>query len=190
VETRLFDFHDGEGILKRLEAFNADLEVYKAREKLKSRLHVILIGGAGLILRYHLERATRDIDVLEAISGPRGSLQAVGTLMAIHGFHIVSESLLTLHPDYEARLEKVADFSCIEVYTLSAYDYAITKLGRGSEKDMDDILHSGLIDAIDIDVLKGLYFDAMSYWIGDERRFRGNWELFKERIERGIYPQT
>ena len=40
--------------------------------------------------------------------------------MAIHGFHIVSESLLTLHPDYENRLEKVGDFSCLEIYTLSA----------------------------------------------------------------------
>jgi hypothetical protein len=141
VETRLFDFHEREDILERLVVLNADLEAYKAREKLKSRLHVILIGGAGLILRYSLKRATRDIDVLESISGARRSLQAVGNLMAIHGFHIVSESLLTLHPDYETRLEKVADFSCLEVYTLSAYDYAITKLGRGSEKDIDDILY-------------------------------------------------
>lgn len=186
----MFDFHEREGILKKLETLNADLEAYKAREKLRSVIHVVLIGGAGLILRYRLRRATRDIDVLESISGPRGSLQAVGNLMAVHGFHIVSESLLTLHPDYETRLEKVADFSCLEVYTLSAYDYAISKLGRGSEKDMDDILHSGLMDAIDIDVLEGLYVDAMSYWIGDERRFRGNWELFKERIEGDIHPQT
>lgn len=184
----MFDFNEREGILKKLEAFNADLEAYKVREKLKSRLPVILIGGAGLILRYSLKRATRDIDVLESIPGRRGSLQAVGNLMAIHGFHIVSESLLTLHPDYENRMEKVADFSCLEVYTLSAYDYAISKLGRGSEKDIDDILYSGLMDAIEIDVLEGLYFDAMSYWIGDEGRFRGNWELFKERIERDIYP--
>jgi hypothetical protein len=179
METGLMDFHEKEGILQKLGALNADLESCKAREKLKSRVHVVLIGGAGLILRYGLERATGDIDVLECFSGLRGSLHAVGNLMAIHGFHIVSESLLTLHPDYEKRLEKVAAFSCIEVYTLGAYDYAITKLGRGSEKDMDDILYSGMMDTMEIDVLEQLYFDAMTCWIGDEGRFRGNWELFK-----------
>lgn len=186
----MFDFYEREVILKKLETLNADLEVYKAREKLQSRVHMVLIGGAGLILKYNLKRATRDIDVLESISGTRGSLQAVGNLMAFHGFHIVSESLLTLHPDYENRLERVAVFSCVKVYTLSAYDYAITKLGRGSEKDMDDILSSGLVDAVKIDVLKDLYFDAMSYWIGDERRFRGNWEMFKERIEGDVHSET
>ena len=190
MEKGLSDFHEKEGILQKLGALNADLEAYKAREKLKSRIHVVLIGGAGLILRYGLKRATGNIDVLESISGVRGSLQAVGNLMAIHGFHIVSESLLTLPPDYENRLEKVSAFSCLEVYTLSAYDYAITKLGRGSEKDIDDIFYSGLMDSMEIDVLKELYFQAMSYWIGDEGRFRGNWDLFRERIEGSIHPET
>jgi len=190
METGVLDFHEKEGILQKLGALNAELESYETREKLKSRVHVILIGGAGLILRYGLKRSTGDIDVLESISGVRGSLQALGNLMAIHGFHIVSESLLTLHPDYEKRLEKVAVFSCLDVYTLSAYDYAITKLGRGSEKDIDDILYSGLMDAVEIDVLEDLYFAAMAYWIGDEGRFRGNWDLFKGRIEEDVPPET
>lgn len=109
----------------------------------------------------------------------------VGTI--VFDFH---ESLLTLHPDYESRLEKVAAFSCMKVYTLGAYDYVITKIGRGSEKDMDDISSSGLLDAVEMNVLKDLYVEAMSYWIGDERRFRGNWELFEERIEGEVHSAS
>ena len=57
----MLDFYEKEGILRKLGALNADLETYKAPEKLGSKLHVVLIGGAGLILRYGLSNAPRGI---------------------------------------------------------------------------------------------------------------------------------
>lgn len=184
------DFSRKDIILEKLLNLDKQLEQYGARKKLKSPLSMILIGGAGLIVKYGLARATRDIDILEPHQVRLNGLTAIGHLLAQQGFHIVSEMLLTLHPDYENRLREVAVFTNMAVFTLSPCDYAISKLGRGTSKDLDDILHSNLLDEIDIITLEKLYEEACTYWIGDETRFRANWDQFRRRVEETFRQKT
>jgi len=94
------------------------------------------------------------------------------------GFHIVSEAMMNLHPGYSERLERYEQKGLIHVFTLNPYDLAISKIGRGLGKDMKDIINSDLLSHIDTEKLKALYFEAVAYWIGDERKYEMNWDLF------------
>ena len=57
----------------------------------------------------------------------------------------------------------------IHVLTLNPYDLAISKIGRGVRKDINDIVNSDVLLHIDMTKLKQLYFEAADYWIGDEK---------------------
>lgn len=170
---------DKDTILLKLQ--NVDKKLTKYSNKLKEKLNVILIGASSLILKYNLKRTTFDINMLD-----RGEFKiyGVGTVFEEEGFHIVSEAILNLHPDYEERLEKVLELKNINVYCMNPYDIAISKIARGFQKDFDDILKSDLIKEIDIEKLKKLYFEAMDYWIGDERKYKTNFELFENEYRK------
>ncbi|MDL1971586.1 MAG: DUF6036 family nucleotidyltransferase [Candidatus Desulfofervidaceae bacterium] len=107
----------------------------------------------------------------------------IGSFLARLGFHVVSEVMVNLHPDYLERLEKCFELEKIVVYTLNPYDFAITKISRGWEKDIDDLFKSDVLNKIDLNKLKKFYFEAMDYWIGDKKNFILNWELFEERYK-------
>ncbi len=148
------------------------------RKGIRQNVYIIIVGAASLILRFRLRRATSDIDILERISSDHSIFGGLGQLLSRMGFHIVSEAMLNLHPDYSERLELYEQKGLIHVLTLHPYDLAISKIGRGLGKDMNDIIVSDLLSHIDIKKLKMLYFEAVAYWIGDERRYETNWDIF------------
>ncbi len=176
---------DKANIIQKFHELDVELGEMDIKRKLGMPPSIVLIGGAGLILKYRLKRATADIDILHPLGETR-FMGGLGALLAAKGFHVVSESLLLLHPHYEERLKSILDLKNFNVYTLDAHDYAITKIGRCSEKDIDDVILSRLLDGINIEKLKEMYFDAMTYWVGDERRFRGNWETFRRRLDQHL----
>ena len=64
-----------------------------------------------------------------------------------YDIQIVNEGILFLCEDYRDRLILNADFDGILVYTLGLLDVALVKLGRGLDKDIEDIkeiLQSGV----------------------------------------------
>ena len=65
-----------------------------------------------------------------------------------YDIQIVNEGILFLCEDYRDRLILNADFEGILVYTLGLLDVALVKLGRGLDKDIEDIkeiLQSGVV---------------------------------------------
>ncbi len=148
------------------------------RRGVRQNIYIIIVGAASLILKFKLKRATSDIDILERISSDHSIFGGLGQLLSRMGFHIVSEAMLNLHPDYSERLELYEQKGLIHVLTLHPYDLAISKIGRGMSKDMNDIVSSDLLSHIDMEKLKMLYFEAVGYWIGDERRYEMNWDIF------------
>jgi len=148
------------------------------RKGIKQNVYIIILGATSLILRFKLRRATSDIDKLERISTDHSIFGGLGQLLSRMGFHIVSEAMLNLHPDYPDRLEIYEQKGLIHVLTLHPYDLAISKIGRGLSKDLNDIVNSDLLSYIDMKNLKLLYFEAAGYWIGDERKYEMNWDLF------------
>lgn len=59
----------------------------------------------------------------------------------------------------------------ISILSIHPYDIAITKIGRGLQKDIDDLFESDILSKIDIQRLDDLYQEASSYWIGDPESF-------------------
>lgn len=176
-------------VMQKIKELDSDLDRFGAKQKLKDQVNVILVGGAGLIVKYALKRATDDIDVVPPLTTRKMS-GSVGSLMANHGLHVVNETIMLLHPDYENRIQPLWESANLRVFILDSYDYAISKIGRGLEKDIDDVLRSNLLSDIQLPKLKELYFEGMLYWIGDERKFRGNWEAFIRRFEKEILKKN
>lgn len=100
---------------------------------------LILLGGSAVLLAYGGRRATWDVDVL--VPGRR--LLGAGFLEQ-YGLSLVPEGILNLHPDFMDRLEPVpeaGDLKHLAARVLGPYDLAITKIGRGSERDIADCVH-------------------------------------------------
>jgi len=131
------------------------------RKGVRQNVYIIIVGAASLILKFRLKRATSDIDILERISADCNIFGGLGQLLSRMGFHIVSEAMLNLHPDYSERLELYEHKGLIHVLTLHPYDLAISKIARGFDKDMTD--------------LKQIYLDRLAFLIhyfDNERRER------------------
>ncbi len=148
-------------------------EVIKEIEKYnpKSDIYLILIGGASLILK------------------AKSCIGGLGDLLSRKGFQVVAEGFLNLPPDYEERLEPVTEGKKVHVLTLSPYDLAVSKISRGLAKDIEDVVNSELINRIDVEKLKKIYFDAIDYWIGDRRKFVWAWEDFEDAYKRKVQPK-
>ncbi|MDY6904328.1 MAG: DUF6036 family nucleotidyltransferase [Thermodesulfobacteriota bacterium] len=146
-------------------------------------VYLILIGAASLIVKYNLKRATNDIDIMDT-GIPRGHISGLGTLLAQLGYHVVSDAIVHLHPDYLERLEQVTQKGNVSVLSLGPYDLAISKISRGLERDIDDIIVSDLLETVKIHELERLYADAVTYWIGNPEHFRLNWDMFLDAYEK------
>lgn len=169
----MLQFNDNE-IRKAIDVLCHEFD----RKGVSQNVYIIIVDAASLILKFRLRRATSDIDILETISAGHSIFGGLGQLLSRMGFHIVSEAMLNLHPDYSERLELYEQKGLIHVLTLHPYDLAISKIARGFGKDMNDIVSSDLLSHIDTEKLKLLYFQAVGYWIGDERRYEMNWDIF------------
>jgi hypothetical protein len=96
---------------------------------------IYLLGGSACIIEGYLDRATRDIDIVDL----EYSAQA-GRLFRILGdVDYLDTMLTTLAEDYKERAVRVSAVKKIEVYALSREDIIVTKIGRYSEKDKEDI---------------------------------------------------
>lgn len=136
-------------------------------DKLKGKLPMVLLGGSAIMMAHGGGRWTKDIDIMHT----RAMLPMGKYLSA---FHVVSDSVANLHPDYKERIEKQYELNNIEVSTLSPIDIAIAKTSRGLVKDFHDLYASDISESFDITEFEGLYREAMQYWIGNQPSFEAN----------------
>ncbi|MDQ0917595.1 DUF6036 family nucleotidyltransferase [Paenibacillus sp. V4I5] len=138
----LFDKDDGltkEDILSRLEMFAKELH---------QGTTIIVIGAASILLTIDSERKTTDVDILNTTRVASYSK---------YDIQIVNEGILFLCEDYRDRLILKADFNGILVYTLGLLDVALVKLGRGLDKDVEDIKEILKSGAVSIEQFKSKY---------------------------------
>lgn len=152
----LIQFNDSE-IRKAIDALYEGLN----RKNINQNVYIIIVGAASLILKFKLKRVTSDIDIVEKISANHSIFGGLGQLLSRMGFHIVSEAMMNLHPDYSDRLELYEQKGLIHVFTLHPYDLAISKIGRGFEENPMDF--------------RQIYLDKLNFLIRyfeDERKER------------------
>ncbi|MEG1635942.1 MAG: DUF6036 family nucleotidyltransferase [Cellulosilyticaceae bacterium] len=96
---------------------------------------IYLLGGSACIIEGYLDRATRDIDILDLEYSSQ-----IGRLLRVLGdVDYLDMMLTTIAEDYKQRAIRVEKIKNLEIYALSREDIIVTKIGRYSEKDKEDI---------------------------------------------------
>lgn len=113
----------------------------KVDAKLKKKVDLFVIGGASAILGYNIQKFTEDVDLDNAIDQQFNSIfedEAKGM-----GLDVYLSHKGVFHPPdgYRERM-KFLDFpkKNLRVFYLDKYDLAISKIDRGIQKDIDDIV--------------------------------------------------
>lgn len=139
---------------------------------------IYLLGGSGCILGGYLDRATTDFDLLDMEYDA-----AMGRLLRIlDRYDFLDGYLTTIPEDFSLRAEKIENFR--NIYVLSREDIILSKVGRYSEKDIEDI--SVLMEEADKERLIRLIDKVRSRDNLSERvkeAFAANLKLFRERFD-------
>jgi hypothetical protein len=167
-------------IMTRIEGALADLP----RRALPVRMYVA--GGAALHL-YTGERVSRDIDAAfsRRVALPENLevsyRDADGAAKLLYFDRQYSDTFGLLHED--AREDSVplvlegVNSRVLQVRLLSALDLAVSKLGRFSSQDQDDIVTLAKRKLIDSASLRRRAEDALSAYVGDTARVQGAIEV-------------
>lgn len=111
-----------------------DMEDF-ARIKKEKCPPIYLLGGSGCIIADYFERGTLDIDLLDMDYPSR-----VGKLFRLLGsVDILDKYLTTVAWGFEKRAKKLEQFDYLDIFVLSVEDIIVTKIGRYSKKDREDI---------------------------------------------------
>lgn len=164
---------------KAVDVLNEALQ----KKNIDQKIYLILIGAASLIVKYNLKRATSDIDIMD-IGLPVNRIGGLGALLSRLGYHVVSDAIVNLHPDYLERVEHITQKGNVSVLCLGPYDLSISKISRGLTRDVDDIVSSDVLNGQNLGVLKKLYEEASAYWVGNPEHFKLNWELFQDAYQK------
>lgn len=111
-----------------------DMEDF-ARMKNEKCPPIYLLGGASCIIGGYIERATLDIDLLDM----NYSAKAGKLFRMLGNIDILDKYLTTIGDDFESRAIKLEQFKYLDIFILSIEDIIVTKIGRYSEKDFEDI---------------------------------------------------
>ena len=143
-------------------------------DKLPHKITIIAVGGTALTL-LNIKESTKDID----FDFPqKKELNTINKLFSDLDFEAMGNSWLTtgglrldlftggyifniqLLKDYIEESKPIWELNNITLKALSLYDIIITKIGRGDERDFDDIKQIYSTNKIDNDVLIKRYFKS------------------------------
>jgi hypothetical protein len=156
---------------------------------LKEPIGTVVIGGAAAILHYGVPRATRDIDTFTALSN---ELQdAFNVARRVTGIDIpVQQSGVADAPyEYESRLERAyPQFERLMLWIPERHDFALIKVLRGDERDINDLADLHIRSPLNCDILVDRYDNEMDHVMGDPGRLLGNFlnliaRLFPDQLQ-------
>ncbi len=93
------------------------------------------LGGSGCILGEYLDRATFDLDFIDI----NYSASAGKVFRLFDRFDMLDLYVTTVAENFEERALSLSGFDTLKFYVLSKEDIIVSKLGRYSEKDREDI---------------------------------------------------
>ncbi|HEV3214842.1 MAG TPA: DUF6036 family nucleotidyltransferase [Vicinamibacterales bacterium] len=159
--------------------------------KVSTTLALHCLGGFAIHVTYGLPRPTADIDVCEvAPSNAKAEVVALAGLGSpLHKKHRVYLQIVTMASlpyNYEERLTEVfgRSFQRLRLLVLEPHDLALSKLGRNSDVDIEDVKYLGGTVPLDLDRLRARYFDEVRpYLIGPLGRGDTTINLWCEAIK-------
>jgi len=108
---------------------------------------IYFLGGSGCIMGEYFDRATTDINFLDI-----NYSSSVGKIFRLfEKFDMLDLYVTPIADGFEKRAIKLSEFEFLDFFVLSKEDIIVSKLGRYSDKDIEDI--SKLIVDIDKKIL-------------------------------------
>ncbi|MBQ7161754.1 MAG: hypothetical protein IJR90_08610 [Clostridia bacterium] len=165
-------------ILDRLNKM--DMEAY-ATIGAPQNFRMVIVGGSGLVLLDTIDRATRDIDAIDASAKIRG-------LMEKYGANLDVSAYMHYFPyNYESRLHKLdVGGRKVDFYTASLEDIVIAKLFSERPQDRQDIISDEVRSKINWDILHRLATDEneVKASVLNERSYRDFLYNYNEYVRR------
>ena len=119
------------------------------------------IGGFVAKVLYDLPRETSDVDVLPIASNKEidsviRTAVAGSSLHKKYGIYLQVVGVVTIPEEYESRLIEMfpGSFEHLRLLGLDAYDLALSKIERNSQRDRDDVKHLARVVPLDLDILR------------------------------------
>jgi Nucleotidyltransferase of unknown function (DUF6036) len=153
-------------------------------------LRLDCMGGFVMTMLYGLDRATADVDVLEA--APHSLANRIlqlgamgGELSRKHRVYLEKVSIAAVPENYEKRLTEMfpGALKNIRLMALDPYDLALSKLERNVRKDRDDIRHLARSIPLDLRVLSERYYTELRWQLGNPEREDLTLKLWIDAIE-------
>jgi hypothetical protein len=96
---------------------------------------VYLLGGSGCIIAGYLDRATRDFDIIDL----EYSSRLGRVLKLLEPYDMIDTQMATITKSYKERAVCLSEFKYLRIFVLSREDIVVSKLGRYSQQDAQDI---------------------------------------------------
>ena len=168
-----------------LEITRRITESLKGLPKKALPIHMYVAGGAAL--HFHTgERVTQDVDAAfsRRIALPDklevSYRDADGAAQLLYLDRQYSDTLALLHEDAYRDSEPLAlpglEPAVLDVRLLTPTDLAVTKIGRFTSQDRDDIVALARRGLVDSATLRKRATEAVANFVGDTARLRGNIE--------------
>jgi hypothetical protein len=147
------------------------------------------LGAFVATLLYGAPRETSDVDFLVPIQKGHGELlsQVAGEGSRLHkayGVYLHPVGIATIPDAYEARLLEMfpSVYQKLRLFGLDAYDLALSKLERNSDRDREDVKHLARCVPLSPDLLERRYLDEMRSWLPNAGRHDLTIQLWLEMI--------
>jgi hypothetical protein len=157
--------------------------------QLKEPLELHCIGGFGLVFFYGLPRTTGDIDYHTANPSNLNLEEFAGEHSALHKkykIYLHRVAIMSLPEDYTSRLSEMAigEFKHLRLLVPDPYDYILSKLQRGGQKDLDDARYLFKVRNLKGQILRERYQKELrAYLIGPLERHDKTVERWIEIFE-------
>jgi hypothetical protein len=161
-------------------------------ERYRGAGELYLLGGSALCLLGN-PRETLDIDYTvelpagEPEEGLRAALAGLATEMRLDLERVPLAEFIPLPPRARERRRLVGRFGSLDVYIFDLYSIALSKIARGFESDLEDVLfmlHDGLIEFTQLESHFAEVLPQAPEADIVPSEFRGYFEEVRRRIER------
>lgn len=139
--------------LKTEKSFVNDI-IKEISNDFQGDIDLVIVGSVSAVIGYGMQKYTLDVDSYNSIPQDfqrkwTNACQKLG-----YDLKLTTTSVFTPPDHFEERL-KLSDISTdrIKVYYLDKYDFAISKIARGNEKDISDIVELNNLSLLDAETL-------------------------------------
>lgn len=151
-----------------MEPVTTDLLMLLAQrlgERLEQPLRLYLLGGSAMLL-LGSPRATKDVDYDldpggEDADAARRAIQALAAELKLDLEFVPLAEFVPLPAGFEKRHQRVGRFGSVELFVFDPYSVALSKIARGFEADLEDVMFLVRRGIVQFDRLSGMFRAAL-----------------------------